>query len=208
MSIFDFFKRRKSDNIAETLTDKELEGILAHMVSVSVWSGENKEIFNREKLTAQNVKELLEQTLCGKYNRLVMELQFLGEGTFVKKLNKVVHKNWMDHVVILNDESKMVLAYVAKEKLKGYELIADYHTYSHKDSKEIETVMVAGAPVPEYTVHSDRKALDRGLKDIFSEIDTAADRLYGSDEPWHIIFLQGMNGYHKLCEQLGIAEES
>ena len=181
------------------ITGENLTKVMEHIVSVQVEGGEEQKSYTKEQLDASQTADLLEETLNGRWNKLVMELTFQEEGVYVKKLNKTVYQQRNETLVIYNTKEGLAVLYFCRKDLECYKLIADCQD-------EEEDVSVYDATLLKCIMHSNRIKPEAGLKMIFNNIEDVNSKLDASSV-WCPEVPAGKAGFNKICVRYGVEPE-
>lgn len=176
---------------------------LEFVENVRVWQEEGETLYPKEALTEELFTGLLE----GKWRRLAVDFWFQGEGVYVKKLKKKVYRPFHSILVLHQDADGYACLFFAGGTGYCHMLIGDFYAYMEVDSKDIRKVRVGDAELPEYGVHKDRERIDKALRALFMDPESADKRFYDS-KLWSTNNISGgVKMLEKYLREWGLPEE-
>lgn len=184
----------------QMFNDDESIGIVEYVDSITVCTAGGEKKYEKGVLTEKTIVKLLDETLSGVWNKLVMEFSISEEGEYIKRLDKYIYKNRTETLVIFSELEGLALIYFCRKDLECYKLISRCNV-----AKEVE-IPVGNIKLLKCIVHKDRKAIDKGVYQIFQNIENV-NRVLDSSESWCPECPAGKNGFNKICRQYGVAEE-
>lgn len=166
-----------------------------------------EEVCLDDKPTSEQIVGLIDQILNGQYAYLAVDFQFQGEGTYVKRLDKMVYRPYHSTLVIHQGDGKLACLFFSGSSMCAYELIADFYAYREVDSKDLRQIPVGYAALVEYVIHDNRDKIDEALCQMFScfdDVDGWLGKLGSGLWSAQNVFPGGKNNYQKLRRELGL----
>ena len=191
----------------DLVADVSVDMDLMQWVRICEENGE-MQTFPGSALTSEQTVRLMDETLKGRYTYLAADFLLQGEGIYVKRLGKKVYRPFHSTVVLHQGEGKMACIFFAGDSMCCYELIGDFEAYDYIEMKELRQIPVGGAVLPEYAVFRERSGIDRALRMLFSDLESADKRL-GKSSLWSadIAFPGGINNYNRRRRELGLLSD-
>lgn len=162
-------------------------------------------------LTSEQIVQLMDETLNGRYTYFAADFLLQGEGIYVKRLKKKVRRPYHSTLVLHQGAGNMACFFFAGDSLCCYELIGDFDAYYEVYLCEKEAYQILPVGKVELTrnlVFHERSGIDRALKMLFSDLENA-DKWLSKSSLWsrQIAFPGGVNNYNKRRRQRGLLDE-
>lgn len=162
-------------------------------------------------LTSEQIVQLMDETLNGRYTYFAADFLLQGEGIYVKRLKKKVYRPYHSTLVLHQGAGNMACFFFAGDSLCCYELIGDFDAYFEVYLREKETYQILPVGKVELTrnlVFRERSGIDRALKMLFSDLEHA-DKWLSKSSLWsrQNAFPGGVNNYNKWRQRRGLLDE-
>lgn len=164
--------------------------------------------FSGSGITSEWVVQLMDETLNGQYTYFAVDFLLQGEGVYVKRLKKKVYRPFHSTLVLHQGSGKLACLFFAGDSLSCYELIGNFHAYCDVDMQDLQGIRVGNAILAEHAVLYERSGIDRALKMLFSDLESADKRLKESSR-WSadIAWPGGINNYNRRRREMGLLED-
>lgn len=160
----------------------------------------------QEPFSEKYLVQLLQDVVKGELSYLAMEFRFQGERVYVKRLKKEIFRPFTSALVVHHDTDALSCHFFAGDTKHCHTLVGDFHAYMVRDSSELHEVRIGNAVMPEWGEYKSSKGVDRALRWLFVDLDTADKRLSDSKLWSTENFSGGEKKYQKLCRSWGELE--
>lgn len=163
--------------------------------------------FSGNGLTSEWIVQLMDETLNGQYTYFAVDFLLQGEGVYVRRLKKKVYRPFHSTLVLHQGSGKLACLFFAGDSMCCYELIGNPYAFYHVDIQDLQEIRVGNAMLAEHTVFHKRGGIDRALKMLFSDLESADRRLKESPR-WSVqnVWPGGINNYNRRRREMGLLE--
>ena len=168
--------------------------------------------FAGSTLTSEQIVQLMDETLNGRYTYFAADFLLQGEGIYVKRLKKKVYRPYHSTLVIHQGAGNMACFFFAGDSLCCYELIGDFDAYYEvylREKEAYQILPVGKVELSQNLVFHERSGIDRALKMLFSDLENA-DKWLSKSSLWsrQNAFPGGVNNYNRWRRRRGLLEDS
>ncbi len=198
--------KSKAKNPIDLVADVKVD--MEFVVWVRVCEDGIMQQFSRNELTSEQIVQMMNETLNGRYTYFAADFLFQGKGIYVKRLKKKVYSPYHSTLVLHQGLGNFACLFFAGDSLCCYELIGNFYTYYYVDIKELQMLSVGNVMLPETIVFQERTGIDRALHMLFSHLKYA-DKHLKKSSLWSAqnVFPGGRNNYNRWRRELGLLED-
>lgn len=201
-----FENMSKAKNPIDLMADVKID--MEFVVWVRVCKDEIMQQFAAKELTSEQIVQMMDETLNGRYTYFAIDFLFQGKGIYVKRLKKKVYSPYHSTLVLHQGAGNFACLFFAGDSLCYYELIGNFFAYYYVDVKKFRMISVGHVMLPEDIVFQERTGIDRALHMLFSDLEHA-DKYLKNSSLWSArnVFPGGKNNYNRRRRELGLLED-
>ena len=177
---------------------EQLNKAMEYVFSVDVWEKESKYTYTTKQLTPQVLMDILNESLKGKYSKVLVHLMF----DKVKEINENEYKELTDKIAIYQEKENIALLYFCKENHDCYKYIRMEKCPC--GNRDLEETMIGSIEFLECVVHNNKETVAKGISYIFANVESISEFLKVSGR-WCPEYLNADN-YNIALKEYGVEE--